>query len=196
MGHANIPTSRNLPNYINTFLRDSFTEDDLANGGSDRLVDAIVVWGDEARIKERLDTYFAAGGPADREGHAGRLASPRGRSLRVTAVRDTAEVTPSEPVRRHLASARVEKAFNNIDFPRLSTGARPAGAPDRSALPVAGDDPQAKETVSRLLDVLGYDAVDTGLLADSWRTEPGTPVYVRPYMAERPEGLSEEEAKR
>ncbi|MEU1166057.1 NADPH-dependent F420 reductase [Streptomyces sp. NPDC005921] len=109
---------------------------------------------------------------------------------------DLAEVTSSELVQRHLAGARVVKAFNNIDFRRLSTSARPAGAPDRSALPIAGDDPEAKEAVTRLLDVLGYDAVDTGSLADSWRTEPGTPVYVQPYMAERPEGLGAEETKR
>ncbi|GHB51077.1 hypothetical protein [Streptomyces umbrinus] len=46
--------------------------------------------------------------------------------------------------------------------------------------------------MARLLDVLGYDAVDIGALADSWRSEPNAPVYVQPYMAERPEGLSPE----
>ncbi|MGA5448853.1 hypothetical protein ACPCVO_19580 [Streptomyces umbrinus] len=46
--------------------------------------------------------------------------------------------------------------------------------------------------MARLLDLLGYDAVDIGALADSWRSEPNTPVYVQPYMAERPEGLSPE----
>ncbi|MEU9339910.1 NAD(P)-binding domain-containing protein [Streptomyces sp. NPDC048278] len=117
------------------------------------------------------------------------------RDGRIAAL-DTAEATSSELVQRHLAGARVVKAFNNIDFRRLSTSARPAGAPDRSALPIAGDDREAKDTVSRLLDVLGYDAVDLGGLADSWRTEPGTPVYVQPYMAERPEEMSQEETQR
>jgi predicted dinucleotide-binding enzyme len=108
---------------------------------------------------------------------------------------DAGELTSSELVQRHLSGARVVKAFNNIDFRRLATSARPAGA-DRSALPIAGDDPAAKEEVRGLLDRLGYDAVDVGALAESWRSEPGTPVYVQPYLAERPGGLSEEEAGR
>jgi predicted dinucleotide-binding enzyme len=109
---------------------------------------------------------------------------------------DAGELTSSALVQRHLADSHVVKAFNNIDFRRLFTSARPAGAADRSALPVAGDDPAAKADVTRLLDALGYDAVDIGTLADSWRSEPGTPVYVNPYMAERPDGLSQEEAGR
>ncbi|MEW2402470.1 NAD(P)-binding domain-containing protein [Streptomyces sp. NPDC046862] len=109
---------------------------------------------------------------------------------------DEAGLTSSELLQRHLAGSRVVKAFNTIDFRRLSTSARPAGAPDRSALPIAGDDRTAKEEAARLLDTLGYDAVDIGTLADSWRVEPGTPVYVQPYLAERPEGLSQEQTQR
>jgi len=104
--------------------------------------------------------------------------------------------TSSTLVQRHLADSHVVKAFNNIDFRRLVTSARPAGAPDRSALPIAGDD-TAKTQVGQLLDALGYDAVDIGTLADSWRSEPGTPVYVQPYMAARPATeMSQEEAYR
>ncbi|MEV0558655.1 NAD(P)-binding domain-containing protein [Streptomyces sp. NPDC050597] len=109
---------------------------------------------------------------------------------------DSGGLTSSALVQRHLEGARLVKAFNNIDFRRLFTSARTVGAADRSALPVAGDDPAAKADVARLLDVLGYDAVDIGTLADSWRSEPNTPVYVQPYMAERPEGLSQEETGR
>lgn len=50
--------------------------------------------------------------------------------------------------------------------------------------------------MAELLDALGYDAVDIGTLADSWRSEPGTPVYVQPYLAAQPEGLTEEESWR
>ncbi|MEV5435929.1 LLM class F420-dependent oxidoreductase [Streptomyces sp. NPDC052682] len=50
-----------LPNYTNNFLRHGFTEDDLADGGSDRLVDALFAWGEENRIRERIDAFFAAG---------------------------------------------------------------------------------------------------------------------------------------
>jgi len=106
-------------------------------------------------------------------------------------------LTSSALVQRQLADSHVVKAFNNIDFRRLYTSARPAGAPDRSALPIAGDDDAAKAQVAQLLDTLGYDAVDIGTLADSWRSQPDTPVYVQPYLAARPtEQMSQEEAYR
>jgi predicted dinucleotide-binding enzyme len=109
---------------------------------------------------------------------------------------DAGTVTSSTLVQRHLPGARVVKAFNNIDFRRLFVLARPSDAPDRSALPIAGDSPEAKAEAVRLLDALGYDAVDIGTLADSWRSQPGTPVYVQPYLPARPAGLSEDEGKR
>jgi len=59
----------------------------------------------------------------------------------------------------------------------LATLGRPAGTPGRIALPVAGDDPAAKEIVVRLIDEIGFDAVDAGGLDDSWRQQPGTPAY-------------------
>lgn len=109
---------------------------------------------------------------------------------------DAGKLTSSEMVQRHLADSDVVKAFNNIDFRRLFTLARPAGAPDRSALPIAGADAGAKKQAAGLLDALGYDAVDIGTLADSWRSEPGTPVYVQPYLPTRPKGLNDEESYR
>jgi 8-hydroxy-5-deazaflavin:NADPH oxidoreductase len=71
----------------------------------------------------------------------------------------------------------VVKAFNNIYARHLLERGKPEGAPGRIALPIAGDDPRAKEVVSRLLDELGFDAVDGGGLDESWRQQPGTPVY-------------------
>lgn len=109
---------------------------------------------------------------------------------------DSGTQTSSALVQRHLSGARVVKAFNNIDSHRLSTLARPCGAPDRSALPIAGDDDTAKAQAARLLDALGYDAVDIGTLADSWRSEPNTPVYVQPYLPTLPEGASQQETQR
>ncbi|MFJ9863225.1 LLM class F420-dependent oxidoreductase [Streptomyces sp. NPDC101165] len=50
-----------LPNYTNSFLRIGFTEDDLTAGGSDRLVDALYAWGDENRIRERINAFHDAG---------------------------------------------------------------------------------------------------------------------------------------
>ncbi|UJA20965.1 NAD(P)-binding domain-containing protein [Thermoleophilia bacterium SCSIO 60948] len=71
----------------------------------------------------------------------------------------------------------VIKAFNNIYFSSLDAGGKPAGAEDRIALPVSGDDEGQKGVVIGLIDDLGFDAVDVGSLEDSWRQQPGTPVY-------------------
>ena len=71
----------------------------------------------------------------------------------------------------------VVKAFNNIYAQHLMERGRVAGTAGRIALPVAGDDKRAKEVVIRLLDELGFDGVDAGGLDESWRQQPGTPVY-------------------
>jgi predicted dinucleotide-binding enzyme len=71
----------------------------------------------------------------------------------------------------------VVKAFNNIYARHLLERGKPSGAAGRIALPVAGDNRRAKEVVIRLLDQLGFDAVDAGSLDESWRQQPGTPVY-------------------
>ncbi|NBM20320.1 NAD(P)-binding domain-containing protein [Streptomyces sp. GC420] len=105
---------------------------------------------------------------------------------------DAGTVTSSELVQRHLAGAHVVKAFNNIFFRHLHDLARPSGAPDRSALPVAGDDPAAKARAAELLDALGWDTVDAGPLADSWRFQPGTPAYGLPYLTRPDAALAED----
>jgi len=71
----------------------------------------------------------------------------------------------------------VIKAFNTIYAQHLMENGRPAGTPNRIALPVAGDDPKAKAVVMKLVDDLGFDPVDAGPLDESWRQQPGTPVY-------------------
>ena len=97
------------------------------------------------------------------------------------AVLDDGIETSSELLQRQLAGAQVIKAFNNIFYKHLGSLARPAGAADRSYLPIAGDDPDAKAQAAQFLDSIGYGSVDAGNLADSWRQEPGTPVYGPPY---------------
>jgi len=76
----------------------------------------------------------------------------------------------------HLGHA-VIKAFNTIQAPELAARGKPAGAPGRIALPVAGDDGAAKARVIALVEQLGFDAIDGGGLDESWRQQPGTPVY-------------------
>jgi predicted dinucleotide-binding enzyme len=78
----------------------------------------------------------------------------------------------------------VVKTFNNIYADHLLRLGRPAGDPQRIALPVAGDDPKAKQTVIALLDELGFDGVDAGTIDESWRQQPGTPVYATDHNVE------------
>lgn len=80
-------------------------------------------------------------------------------------------------IARQLHGATVVKAFNNIQMSHLAAKGRPAGAPDRVALPVAGDDEAAKRTAMGLVEELGFDALDAGDLDGSWRQQPGSPVY-------------------
>jgi 8-hydroxy-5-deazaflavin:NADPH oxidoreductase len=71
----------------------------------------------------------------------------------------------------------VVNAFNTITAAHLGTLGRPVGAPIRIALPISGDDPSTKDTVIHLADQLGFDGFDAGGLDESWRQQPGTPVY-------------------
>jgi predicted dinucleotide-binding enzyme len=77
----------------------------------------------------------------------------------------------------------VIKAFNNILAESLRTKGVPRGTKRRIALPVAGDSPDAKATVLRLVEELGFDAIDAGALGDSWRQQTGTPAYCRDLEA-------------
>jgi hypothetical protein len=74
--------------------------------------------------------------------------------------------------------------FNNIYAQHLLERGRPAGSRERIALPVAGDDKRAKDIVMRLVNELGFDAVDAGGLDESWRQQPGTLVYTADFDAE------------
>jgi predicted dinucleotide-binding enzyme len=78
----------------------------------------------------------------------------------------------------------VVKVFNSIFWKHLLEKGTPTGTPDRIALPVAGADGPAKQTVFDLVDQLGFDPVDGGSLEESWRQQPRTPVYIKDYDAE------------
>ncbi len=106
---------------------------------------------------------------------------PRQRDGRIDEIE--AGMTESRWVERNLGRP-VVKAFNNIYAQHLMDLGRPAGTPHRIALPVAGDDSQAKSVVMKLVDELGFDPVDAGGLDDSWRQQPGTPVYTGDFDAE------------
>ncbi|MER8016875.1 NADPH-dependent F420 reductase [Streptomyces griseoluteus] len=97
------------------------------------------------------------------------------RDGRIEAIEDEG-LTESRWTERQLGHP-VIKAFNGTYAQDILDRPRPAGDPDRLALPVAGDDEAAKRTVRALIDELGFDTVDAGGIADSWRQQPGTPVY-------------------
>jgi hypothetical protein len=78
----------------------------------------------------------------------------------------------------------VIKAFNNIYARHLLELGRPKGTAGRIALPVSGDDEAAKAIVLNLVDELGFDGVDAGGSAESWRQQPGTPVYTEDFDVE------------
>lgn len=102
--------------------------------------------------------------------------------------------TMSQWVQEHFQYSKVVKAFNNLDAFHLLTGATKRTDRPRWALPIAGDFADAKEAVTKFMDKINYEAVDCGTLAESWRIEPETPVYVNPYASKRPEGMDDEEA--
>jgi 8-hydroxy-5-deazaflavin:NADPH oxidoreductase len=83
----------------------------------------------------------------------------------------------SEVVARRLVGSTVVKSLNHIGYHELEYGARAAGAPDRLAVGVAGDDPGATGAVADLVDRLGYDPVRLGSLRAGQVLEPGGPVF-------------------
>jgi predicted dinucleotide-binding enzyme len=104
---------------------------------------------------------------------------------------DEEKATVSGLLQEHLPTSKVVKAFNNIMAGDLTTNGAPSGSADRRALPVAGDDAEAKALVATLIDEFGFDAVDAGPLSESWRFERDRPAYVvRMTAAEIPEKLA------
>ena len=90
---------------------------------------------------------------------------------------DSGETTSSELLAAHLPTARVVKMFNTIEASQLGSHGQPAGSDNRRALPLAGDDAEAKKVVTELIDSFGFDVVDAGPLAEGRRFEPNTPAY-------------------
>ena len=138
-----------------------------------RNCDLVVVTIPEAKIRDLPKNLFAGvrddvaivdtGNyyPRERDGHIDEI---------------EAGMTESRWVERQLGRP-VVKAFNNIYAKHLLEFGRPEGSPGRIALPVAGDNDKAKRVVLRLVNELGFDGVDAGGLDESWRQQPGTPIY-------------------
>ncbi|QMU70729.1 NADPH-dependent F420 reductase [Streptacidiphilus sp. P02-A3a] len=99
---------------------------------------------------------------------------PKERDGRIAAIEEG--VTESRWTAEHLGHP-VIKVFNGTYAQHILDKPQPKGTPGRVALPVAGDDEAAKQRVRALVDEIGFDTVDAGGLDESWRQQPGTPVY-------------------
>ncbi|WP_034091439.1 NADPH-dependent F420 reductase [Streptacidiphilus albus] len=99
---------------------------------------------------------------------------PQQRDGRIAAIEEGQ--TESGWTQQHLGHP-VVKAFNGTYAQDILDKPQPAGTPGRVALPVAGDDEAGKRIVRDLIDELGFDTVDAGRIDESWRQQPGTPVY-------------------
>ncbi|WP_348639839.1 NADPH-dependent F420 reductase [Rhizobium leguminosarum] len=90
--------------------------------------------------------------------------------------------------------AKAWNAIGSVSFARLGT---PAGHPDRIAIPVAADNERDRRVAMALVDDTGFDAVDAGPLSESWRQQPGAPVYCTDLTAgEVPDALAVAERSR
>ena len=135
-------------------------------------VDAIVVTIPEKNIPNLPEGLFTEVGPDIPVIDTGNYYPQR--DGRIAEIEEG--LTESQWVQRQLGHP-VIKAFNNIYAQHLQDMGKPTGAPGRIALPVAGNNPVAKKLVTELIDEIGFDPVDAGALDESWRQQPGTPVY-------------------
>ena len=96
---------------------------------------------------------------------------------RIPAI-DNGTTTAPGLLQAHLPASRVVRAFSMINAAEMSGDGHPPGDPKRRALALAADDPAARQLVAGLYDAFGFDAVDIGVLAESWRIEAGQPAFV------------------
>jgi predicted dinucleotide-binding enzyme len=90
---------------------------------------------------------------------------------------DSKSTTSAALLQKHLPTSKVVKAFNHIEAAKLTSEAQAPRTENRRALVIFSDNGDAKTIVASLIDGFGFDVVDYGSLANSWRVEPGTPAY-------------------
>jgi predicted dinucleotide-binding enzyme len=100
------------------------------------------------------------------------------------AALDEAKTTSTGLLQEHLPTSKVAKGFNHIQSQQITTDGTPAGTDDRRALATASDSDEAAALVTKFYDELGFDTVNIGALADSWRVERDQPAYVSRQNAE------------
>jgi predicted dinucleotide-binding enzyme len=96
----------------------------------------------------------------------------------------------SEYIQKYLPQARVVKTLNHVAYNELEEHSLPKGRPDRRAIALAGDDSEAKMTVTQFINDLGFDAVDLGSLAEGKKFQPDTNLFNARYTADELRALS------
>ena len=91
----------------------------------------------------------------------------------------------SEWVVEQFGGRTIAKAWNAVLAGVFADQARESGDPERIAIPVAADDARTGEIARSLVEDTGFDAVDAGPLAESWRQQPGSPVYCTSLSADQ-----------
>jgi predicted dinucleotide-binding enzyme len=93
-------------------------------------------------------------------------------------------ITGAGFIGRAVAGAAV-KTFNAIAAGDIEKDGLPTGSPERRALPIAGDDVEAKQVVTAFFDQIGYDVVDARPLPEGWRFQRDTPAHCVPFNREK-----------
>jgi 8-hydroxy-5-deazaflavin:NADPH oxidoreductase len=93
-------------------------------------------------------------------------------------------ITVPGVLQRRLPDSKVVRAFSMLDAADMSGDGHPKGDPKRRAIAIAGDDAAAKQLVAGLIDEFGFDVVDLGGLAESWRVDPGQKGFVTRQTAD------------
>jgi predicted dinucleotide-binding enzyme len=104
---------------------------------------------------------------------------------------DADDRTTSEINAARNPNARVVKSLNHLGYHEMEDDSMDAGSPLRRAIAVVGDDPDARAVIARLIDDIGFDAVDGGPLANGRALEPGHPAFGRELSARELTGLVE-----
>jgi 8-hydroxy-5-deazaflavin:NADPH oxidoreductase len=191
IGHEVVVANSRGPETLSALAKETGAKAVTAKDAA-RFGQVVVVTIPEGRVPELPEDLFA-GVPQDAVVVDTGNYYPRQRDGRIPEIE--AGLPESRWVERQLRRP-VIKAFNNIYARHLMEKGRPAGDPNRIALPVAWDDSAVKTVVMKLVNDLGFDAVDAGGLDESWRQQPGTPVYTGDFNAEGVQRALEEAAKK
>jgi predicted dinucleotide-binding enzyme len=145
--------------------------------------DLVIVTIQQFRVPELVEVDLFAGVPDGVVVIETNNYYPQQRDGRIDAIENG--TTESRWVADQIGRPRLVKAFNNIYSEHIKTHGKPAGDPGRIALPYAGDDERANGVAAELLDSIGFEPVLSGGLDESWRQQPGTPVYGTDLTADK-----------